>query len=381
MNITEHKDLLQRYPLVKFTFILLFGFLFVGALFYARTLLIPMSLAALLAMLMLPLCKKFEKWRFPRGLAIVLCILIILLTFLGLIFLFSWQIADFARDIPTLQVQLNKKLDAVQGFVERQTDISPERQVEYIREQFSTFLESAGRYMTSILSATTGTLATISIISIYIFFFMYYREKFQRFFMMITPANEHANVNNIITQISLVTQQYLSGVLIVIVILSVLNSVGLLIIGVRQAIFLGCLAGLLNIIPYIGVLIGSLLPILIALLTKDGLGPAIAVAGVFAFNQFLENNFLTPNIVGGKVKINPLASIIALLIGGSLWGVAGMILFIPFLGIAKIIFDNIEGLRPYGYLIGDDSDTEEPNASDKIKNWVNKKKAGKQPIS
>jgi predicted PurR-regulated permease PerM len=340
-----------------------------------------MSLAALLAMLMLPLCKRLEKWRFPRGLAIVLCILLILLTFLALIFLFSWQIADFARDIPTLQVQLNKKLDAVQGFVERQTNISPERQLEYIREQFSTFLESAGRYMTSILSATTGTLATISIISIYIFFFMYYREKFQRFFMMITPKEDHANVTSIITQISHVTQQYLSGVLIVIVILSVLNSVGLLIIGIRQAIFLGCLAGLLNIIPYIGVLIGSLLPILIALLTKDGIGPAIAVAGVFAFNQFLENNFLTPNIVGGKVKINPLASIIALLIGGSLWGVAGMILFIPFLGIAKIIFDNIEGLRPYGYLIGDESEKDEPNAADKIKNWVNKKKADKQPIS
>jgi predicted PurR-regulated permease PerM len=381
MNMTEHKDLLQRYPLVRYTFILLFGFLFIGALYYARVLLIPLSLAALLAMLMLPLCKRLERWRFPRGLAIILCILLILLTFLALIFLFSWQIADFARDIPTLQVQLNKKLDAVQTFVERQTNISPERQVQYVRQQFATFLESAGRYMTGILSATTGTLATISILAIYIFFFMFYREKIQRFFMMITPENEHSKVTHVITQISLVTQQYLSGVLIVIVILSVLNSVGLLIIGIRQAIFLGCLAGLLNIIPYIGVLIGSLLPIAIALLTKEGIGPAIAVAGVFAFNQFLENNFLTPNIVGGKVKINPLASIIALLIGGYLWGVAGMILFIPFLGIAKIIFDNIEGLRPYGYLIGDDSDTDEPNTADKIKKWVKKKKADQQPFS
>jgi predicted PurR-regulated permease PerM len=380
MNTTEPKDLMQRYPLVRYTFILLFGFLFTGTLFYARALLVPISLAALLAMLMLPLCKKFESWHFPRGLAIVLCILIILLTFLGLIFLFSWQIADFARDIPTLQAQLNKKLDMVQGFVEQQTHISPERQLEYIRQQFSTFLESAGQYMTSILSATTGTLASISIIAIYIFFFMFYREKFQRFFMMITTPDKHDKVKSITSQISLVTQQYLSGVLIVIVILSVLNSVGLLIIGIRQAIFLGCLAGLLNIIPYIGVLIGSLLPILIALLTKDGIGPAIAVAGVFAFNQFLENNFLTPNIVGGKVKINPLASIIALLIGGSLWGVAGMILFIPFLGIAKIIFDNIESLRPYGYLIGDETDTDEPSAADKIKKWVNKRKADKQPI-
>jgi predicted PurR-regulated permease PerM len=378
MDTTEPKDLMQRYPLVRYTFLLLFGFLFIGALYYARALLVPMSLAALLAMLMLPLCKKFESWRFPRGVAIVLCILIILLTFLGLISLFTWQIADFARDIPTLQVQLNKKLDMLQGFVERQTNISPERQLEYIREQFSTFLESAGQYMTGILSATTGTLATIGILAIYIFFFMFYREKFERFTLMITPNAEHDKVKNIIGQISLVTQQYLSGVLIVVVILSTLNSVGLLVIGIRQAIFLGCLAGLLNIIPYIGVLIGSLLPIIIALLTKDGIGPAIAVAGVFVFVQFLENNFLTPNIVGGKVKINPLASIIALLIGGSLWGVAGMILFIPFLGIAKIIFDNIEDLRPYGYLIGDESDTEEPNAADKIKKWVKKKRVDKQ---
>jgi len=118
MNITEHKDLIDRHPLVKYTFLLLFGFLFIGALYYTRTLLIPMSLAALLAMLMLPLCKKFEKWHFPRSLAIILCILIILLTFLSLIFLFSWQIADFARDIPSLQVQLNKKLDMVQSFLE-----------------------------------------------------------------------------------------------------------------------------------------------------------------------------------------------------------------------------------------------------------------------
>src|SRR5688572_30830182 len=136
MNTSEHKDLLQRYPLVKYTFILLFGFLFIGALYYTRALLVPMSLAALLAMLMLPLCKKFESWRLPRGLAIVLCILIILLTFLGLIFLFSWQIADFARDIPSLQVQLNKKLDAIQSFVEQQTHVSPERQLQYIRQQF-----------------------------------------------------------------------------------------------------------------------------------------------------------------------------------------------------------------------------------------------------
>lgn len=368
-------DLLRQHPLLRYIILLLFAFLLFGGLFYARPFLIPFSLAALLAMLMLPVCRKLEKWGVHRGISIAICILIILLTLAGLIFVFSLQVADFARDIPSLSGQLTRKLDNVQQFIEEKIQVSPEKQIEYLKQQASSMLESTGRYMSGFVSTTTGMLATIGIIAIYIFFFMYYRAKFQRFFMMITPPQDHDKVHNITTQVSLVTQQYLSGVLIVIVILAVLNSIGLLIIGIKQAIFFGSLAGVLNIIPYIGVLIGSLLPIGVALLTKDSFGPAIAVACVFAFNQFIENNFLTPNIVGGKVKVNPLATIIALLIGGYLWGVAGMILFIPFLGIAKIIFDNIEGLEPYGYLIGEEDTpgSDEPLVS-KIKKRLVKRK-------
>lgn len=195
--------------------------------------------------------------------------------------------------------------------------------------------------------------------------------------------DNHEIANSITEQISKVTQQYLIGVLLVIIILAVLNTTGLLIIGIKHAVFFGVLAAILNIVPYIGVLVGSLFPIIMALLTKDSIWSAVAVAGVFAFNQFLENNFLTPNITGSQVKINPLAAIMALIVGGMIWGVAGMILFIPFIGIAKILFDNIQSLKPLGYLIGED-DNGEKEKDGFFKRTVNKIKGmikGKKSFS
>jgi predicted PurR-regulated permease PerM len=156
-----------------------------------------------------------------------------------------------------------------------------------------------------------------------------------------------------------VTKSYLSGLIIVIVILAIMNSVGLLILGVQPAIFLGILAALLNIIPYIGVLIGSLIPVAIALLTSDSIITPILVFAVFSFNQFVENNFLTPKIVGSKISVNPFATIVFILLGGMIWGVGGMILFIPLLGVLKVVFDHFEPLYPWAYLIGDSEEKQE----------------------
>jgi len=365
--MNERVDYFEKYPLLWYTLLLAFGFLLAGALYYARQLLIPFSLAALLAMLMLPVCRRLERWSVPRGLAIVLCLLLIVAVLFGLGLLLTTQVISFARELPSLQGQLNRKLDTVQGFVERLTDIPADQQIAYLKKQLNALLASAGQYMTGILAATTGTLATVGIIIIYIFFFLYYRDRFVRFILMITAQERHGRTKQILGEISQLTQQYIGGVLTVVVILAVLNTVGLMIIGIRQAIFFGLLGGLLNIIPYIGTFIGGLLPTLVALLTEESFGAAIAVAAVFASNQFLENNFLTPHIVGGRVKVNPLATIVVLLIGGYLWGVAGMVMFIPFLGIAKIVFDHVPALRPYGYLIGEDEEGKGGTILEKVK--------------
>jgi predicted PurR-regulated permease PerM len=213
----------------------------------------------------------------------------------------------------------------------------------------------------------------LALIPIYIFFFLFYREKYKKFIFRITPDDKMKRVNRVIENIQELVQSYLSGVLIVVAVLSVLNSVALLIIGVPYAIVLGILAAVLNIVPYVGVLAGSLIAASIAFITMDSIWYTVAVLASMTFIQFLDNNFITPNITGSKVSINPLAAIIALITGGILWGVPGMILFIPFAGILKAILDSIEELSPYGYLIGTE-DTSKHSVSfsgpcQKIKGW------------
>jgi predicted PurR-regulated permease PerM len=157
----------------------------------------------------------------------------------------------------------------------------------------------------------------------------------------------------VVGKISKITQHYLSGLLIDIAILSVLNSTGFLLLGLDYAILLGVLAAVLNIIPYIGVMVGSLFPVAIALLTKDSVMVAAGALAVCVVVQFVDNNFITPKVVGSSVNLNPLATLLILIAGGLVWGVAGMMLFIPLLGMLKVVFDNVEKLKPYGYLIGE----------------------------
>lgn len=351
-------DALFRTPLFRYALLLLAVYLLGLNLYAASQFLIPFCTAALLAMLMLPLCKRLEN-RIPRLAAILVCLLLILVVLGGVGLLLSIQIINFLRDLPSLQGQLASKLDGVQQIIERLTDVTANEQIEFVKQRLSGWLGATGLYLVTVLRTATGTMTTFVIILIYTAFFLFYRDRFTRVVFMVTGREHHPFVRDILTQISQVTQRYLSGVLTVMLILATLNTIGLTVIGIRQALFFGVLAGLLNIIPYIGTFLGGLIPTLVALLTYEGLTPALTVAALFIGTQFLDNNFLTPHIVGGKVKVNALATIMALLIGSYLWGVAGMILFIPLTGIVKIIFDNVGPLRPFGYLIGDEAELNE----------------------
>ena len=217
---------------------------------------------------------------------------------------------------------------------------------------------SLSSYISNIVSGiktlamvTFKTLIGIIIISVYVFLMLLYRHIFINFVRKVSPQKQEAE--NVSRQVANVSKQYLAGRLIVIGIVAVINSVGLTLIGIKQGIFFGVLAALLDLIPYIGVIIGAGLPLIMSIINHQSWWPFFAVLGLFVFVQLLENYFLTPKIVGSKVRLNPLFTLMAVLVGGYIWGVAGMILFIPFLGMLKIVFDHIEALHPYGYLIGD----------------------------
>lgn len=357
--------------LSKFALILFTGFLFFGALYYASVFLIPVGYAAVLAMLMLPVARILEKWGLNRVFATIICLFIIIIVFAGFIFLFSTQLIGFSQDLPAIKAGLDKQLQELQLWIQSQTDISPERQISYLRSQSSSFFNTTGQYLSNILLATTDTLAKTGLAIIYIFFFLYYRSKFKTFILKVVGEEKSERAKEIIKNTSVVTQQYLGGKLIVTLILAVFNSIGLMIIGLDNAIFWGVFGAVLNIIPYVGTFLAGLFPTMVALITYDTLGTPIAVASIFIGGQFIENNFLTPFIIGSKVDLNPLFTIMAIIIGGILWGVSGLILFIPFLGIAKVIFDNVPHLEPYGYLIGDEKQ-EGPSFGQKFKERVKK---------
>jgi predicted PurR-regulated permease PerM len=138
----------------------------------------------------------------------------------------------------------------------------------------------------------------------------------------------------------------------VICVLFVLNSIALLSLGIEHALLFAAFAAALNVIPFVGPLLGSLFPILFALVTKDSLFYPVAVLVSFLLIQSLEGNLITPNIVGRNVSLNPLVTLVTLFFGAAVWGVVGMILFIPLTAVLKEIIGNIEGLEPYAYVMG-----------------------------
>jgi predicted PurR-regulated permease PerM len=147
-------------------------------------------------------------------------------------------------------------------------------------------------------------------------------------------------------------QNYLIGLLIEAAIVATLNSTLLLLIGIDYAVMIGIICALLNFIPYVGGLIASVMTMIFALVTKSPFA-AVLVLGAHLLVQLIDNNFIVPKIVASKVRINALASIIVVLIGGQLAGVPGMFLSIPITAIVKVICDRVESWKPIGFLLGD----------------------------
>jgi predicted PurR-regulated permease PerM len=270
--------------------------------------------------------------------------------------------------------KLLEKLFTLQSYIESKTDISAQEQMQWIKEKYSTLEDSTGSIIRGILMGFTTGIVGFGLVVIYIFFFLLYRERFKKFILRLFPEDSHIKVEDVINRTKDLILHYLTGLLIALTILGTMNAIGLMALGIRQALFLGYLAGFLNIIPYVGTLAGSLFPIFMAILFKDSIWYAIGVAVIFSFNQFIDNNITTPNIVGSHVQVNPLATIMAIIIGGIIWGIAGMILFIPLLGIFKIICDNVQELKPIGYLLGEEETKKEPGKFLKKVKRVFKKK-------
>jgi len=321
--------------------------------FVLRETVVPLAFAALFSIMLHPLCAFLEKWRIPRIPSIMLSIVLLFAFIIGIVYLAVLQIAAFADEIPTITQKAESFIEAVLAWIEQNLQVSRSEQVSEGKKYLLNMLGESRNFLLNMAVSTGGTLGTAALIPLYVFFFLLYRDFFRLFIYKAFQSVSNARLDNILNKIYEVIKSYLSGLLLVIGIVGILNSVGLLILGLDYAIFFGFLAAFLILIPYVGIMIGSLLPALLALVTNDSAWVALGVVGVMAFVQFLEGNFITPNIVGSKVSVNPLAAIIMLLLGGQLWGLSGLILALPFTAIIKVILDSHPSLEPYGFLLGE----------------------------
>jgi len=336
----------------RYTVIMLGLILLLYLLQTFQSILVPLCFSLLFALLLLPISERLER-RMPRILAILVSIILVVLILSVIIWLLSMQIMNFSEEMKNISDKLLVFVNKVQQFLLQRFGIQPTSKNELLSKNLTTLQETGTRFLGSTISITTGALSVVTLIPIYIFCMLYYRDHFRRFIFQCISRDKRDAFMTTMDNIQKVVASYISGLMIVIVIVAILNTIGLVIMGVPYAIFFGAFASILTIIPYIGILIGALLPAMFTLVQTGSLLSAVIVIGIFTFVQFLEGNFITPNITGSKVSINPFAAILALIIGGQIWGATGMILSIPIIAILKVVFDAYEPLNPLGFLLGD----------------------------
>ena len=344
--------------------LLAFGYL----LIIGKTLLAPLVFSFIFAVSLLPVVYFLEdKLRFPKSLAAISAILIALAVILGIFYLLGAQIAKLSQEWPTFKEQIVDLYSQLQQWVRVKFHLSTHEQNTYISSSTPTVLNSGKNILEKTLISVSSTLVLFIFMLIYAFFILIYRKLFIRFLVVAFSKDNSEKIFEIAEQIKYIVKKYITGLMLETTIMVTLSFLVFWILGIPYMLLLALLVGLLNLIPYIGIYIAMAIACSITFTTTD-LNHALYLAIALIVLHFIDANITMPKIVGSKVKLNPLIVILGVVTGGLIWGIAGMFLAIPIIGIAKVIFDRVHGFEAWGILLGDED--EDPK---KLKNKAIKK--------
>jgi predicted PurR-regulated permease PerM len=358
---------MQNQKLYKAVAVFTLLVLIVIILVYAKPFLVPLTFAALLSMLLLPITKWLQGKGIHKAIATLLSVLVLVAFFSLVIFFMSWQLNDIAGDASKLEQQVAQKYQQVKQYISEQFGISPEEQEKMVKEQQESSAGKTGSMITGFLAGLGSFLGNTLLVVVYIFLFIYFRSRIKEFIVRLVNIEDKSTALSIVNNAQKVSMKYLSGLFLMIVCLWIMYGIGFTIVGVKNAIFFAILCGLLEIVPFVGNLTGTLLTIAMSLVQGGDISMVIGIIIVYGLVQFIQTYLLEPLVVGSEVNLNPLFTIIGLIAGEILWGIPGMVLAIPLLGMAKIVFDHIEPLKPYGYLIGGDQKEADSGVKEKFK--------------
>lgn len=334
----------------KLALISIGGFAFGAVMYFGQEIIIPILYATMIAILLNPLVNYLVRRKWNKIISISLAVVFAILVVLFAIYIVSAQITLFKETYPQLK----------QKFVVTSTEMQ-----HWISKEFSVRQSSIKSWIEDTQTDVIGNLAigeTLSevihlivigtLLPVYLFMILYYKPLLLEFFRKLFRTEHHHAVAEILLNSKKIIQSYLLGLFFEMVIVAVMNSVGLLLIGIDYAIILGITGAIVNVIPYIGGIIAIVLPMLIAFITKDSLIYPFMVFVVYIIIQFIDNHYIIPKIVASRVQLNALISVVVVLIGSAFWGIPGMFLSIPLTAIIKVIFDHVEPLKPWGFLLG-----------------------------
>jgi len=319
---------------------------------------LPLIFATIIAILLNPLVTWLHGKKIHRIIAIIISLLVAIILLCGLVYFIVWQTSRFGESLPLLKQKFNLLLTQAMTWTADTLNIEEARISGWIAKMKAEGGKNSSAMVGQTLSTVGSMFMIVFIMPIYVFTILYYKPLLLQFIAKLFKKNKHIMVAEVLGETKILIQSYLIGLLIEAAIVATLNSVGLLIIGVKYALLLGLLSALLNLIPYIGIFIATVLPVVLALALQSPIA-ALWVVILYTVVQFIDNQYILPYIVASKVKVNAFVSIIVVLVGGALWGISGMFLAIPLAAIAKVIFDRIPQLEPLGFLLGDDMHDED----------------------
>lgn len=352
---------MQDLPLTVKRSIELLGLFLLGTLLVlGKGIIMPVLMAFFVSIMLLPVYRFLRKKKVPEILAIVLPILLVAIFLAVIVWFFSAQVSRLVADFPSIQKNVSMHLTSLSDWINQKTNFSTQEQVKFLKEQSNKLFTNAGTMASGAAGSLGSVFVFFGLMPIYIYLFLFYKNLLLRFVFIWFQPSQHKKVEDVMKETEVIIKSYLIGLLIQIAYITVLLGGILMLIGIKHALLIGVIFAILNLIPYVGALVGNLIGVLLTLTSSQEIGPIFIVLGVIAFVQFLDNNILMPRIVGSKVRINAFAAILGVFIGGSLAGIPGMFLALPMIAVLKIIFDRANMFKQWGVLLGDERPLKSP---------------------
>ena len=319
-----------------------------------KSLLSPLIFSCLFSILLLPLaCFLENKLQLRRGMASLLAVLILLSAVSAIIYFVGVQMSDLANDWPQFKTQLETSFSEIQHWIAVKFHINANKQLTFVKSATSKVLDSGTAVLGDTIISLSSFLLFLVFTFIYTLFFLIYRRLIMQFLISVFLEENSLVVHDIIEQVQQILRKYIIGLFIEMCIVSVVVCIAFWALGIKYAILLGLITGLFNIIPYIGIFSAMLISVLITFATAAAMGKLLLVVGILVVTHLVDSNILLPVIVGSKVKINPLITVLGVVLGEMIWGISGMFLSIPVIAVLKIIFDRVDSLKPWGLLLGE----------------------------